>query len=398
MRKKDPAAIRTVLAGRADPAASRPPWDSCDRVAVYGAGSCGRDVLAALSRRGIPVAYLLDRKVPAGTVVDGHTVRHPDDPRIPATRRRGACVVIAVFNAFADVPAIARDLSRSGYGRIVNFPELYFRLHDELGERFWLAPPGYYDDLAGPLADGLSAWDDEESRRLYLAVLRFRVTGDYSCLPAPRPGPQYFDPGMPRWKTPMNFVDCGSLDGDTLKDLVRSYGTAGAVAAFEPDPANFARLCRSVRSAKVPFAESTVLFPCAVWSGAMRLRFSSVPQGGGGGSHLTDLGDDAVQGVSLDEALHGFAPTLVKMDIEGAELQALQGARRTLRAFRPGLAVCVYHRPEHLFEVPLFVRRLRLGYRLHLRSYRHAGFDLVMYARPGLRDIIAPGCAGRFVD
>ena len=80
--------------------------------------------------------------------------------------------------------------------------------------------------------------------------------------------------------------------------------------------------------------------------------------------------------------LPSAAVTDLKMDIEGAELDALHGAERTIRRTRPRLAICVYHRAEHLWEIPLFVRDLGLGYDFYLRSLGRYGFDVVMYAVP----------------
>ena len=93
-----------------------------------------------------------------------------------------------------------------------------------------------------------------------------------------------------------------------------------------------------------------------------------------------------IQCVSLDEALPGFAPSLIKMDIEGAEMDALQGARTLIARHCPGLAISVYHRPEHLWQIPLWVNHAMPGaYRLSLRSHAYNDFELVLYAIPNPR-------------
>ena len=56
--------------------------------------------------------------------------------------------------------------------------------------------------------------------------------------------------------------------------------------------------------------------------------------------------------VTLDEALSGEGPTYIKFDIEGSELDALDGGRETITRYRPKLAVCVYHLPDHLCAFP----------------------------------------------
>jgi hypothetical protein len=107
------------------------------------------------------------------------------------------------------------------------------------------------------------------------------------------------------------------------------------------------------------------------------LRF----QGGqGAGSQLTEQGDLHVQVLNLDDVLPNFNPTLIKLDIEGAELDALRGASRTIQQCKPDLAVCVYHTPAHLWEIPALIKAMLPSKRLFLRSHRFNGFDTVLYA------------------
>ena len=149
--------------------------------------------------------------------------------------------------------------------------------------------------------------------------------------------------------------------------------------AFEPDLGNFARLADCARDMGVRTGARVSLWPCAVGERAGSMRFSGE---GGEAGHLSADGDRAVTVVALDEALPTEYVTDLKMDIEGAELDALRGAARMVRRCHPRLAICVYHRAEHLWEIPLFVRDLGLGYDYLLRSHGHFGFDVVMYAVP----------------
>ncbi|OGC92567.1 MAG: hypothetical protein A2W25_12630 [candidate division Zixibacteria bacterium RBG_16_53_22] len=380
MNEKYLKKIRDILASRTEPKSRFAFLKSCKNVMVYGAGNCGKDVLSILVRHGVPVLCFLDWKVPSGTIVNGYMVLPPDDNSISTDQRKTTCVVIGIFNRDADVPSITKALRKNGFSNVVNFPEFHSHFPDETGDRYWLTSTKFYDALVHILAEGLAVWNDQKSRQLYESILKFRFTGDYKFLPEPEGGTQYFDPKMPRWKTPINFVDCGSYTGDTLIELSGKYGRVNHISAFEPDPENFANLNRLVRSRKIPFGKTIVLFPCAVWSHTTQMNFSTAPQGGAG--NLSSRGDITVQCVAIDECLHHFHPTLIKMDVEGAELSALLGAKETIRDSRPGLAICLYHRPEHLWQIPLLLKQWDPRYEFALRLYRHAGFDLVMYARP----------------
>jgi hypothetical protein len=96
-----------------------------------------------------------------------------------------------------------------------------------------------------------------------------------------------------------------------------------------------------------------------------------------------ELGGDRVPVVSLDGFFAGReAPTLIKMDIEGAEADALQGAGVTLRSAAPTLAISVYHFPTDLWTIPLLINRLMPSGRLYLRHYTNEIDDTVCYAVP----------------
>ena len=71
----------------------------------------------------------------------------------------------------------------------------------------------------------------------------------------------------------------------------------------------------------------------------------------------------------------------IKLDVEGAEVSALKGARETLRAFRPSLALCIYHNNSRdLIDVPEFIRELDLGYILYMGQHAVNAYDTVLYA------------------
>ena len=72
--------------------------------------------------------------------------------------------------------------------------------------------------------------------------------------------------------------------------------------------------------------------------------------------------------------------TLVSMDIEGMELNVLQGLEQCIKKNRPVLAICVYHKPEDIIELPLKVLEMVPDYRLYLRHYSYVETETVMYA------------------
>jgi hypothetical protein len=91
-----------------------------------------------------------------------------------------------------------------------------------------------------------------------------------------------------------------------------------------------------------------------------------------------------VEGVTLDAALDGITPSYLKFDIEGAEPEALEGARRIIAGNGPVIAVCVYHAQDHLWRLPLAIQALQPDYRFFLKPYKQV-WELVCYAVPAER-------------
>ena len=83
---------------------------------------------------------------------------------------------------------------------------------------------------------------------------------------------------------------------------------------------------------------------------------------------------------SIDNVLAGRSATDIKMDIEGSELRAIEGAKNTIRHYKPKLAIFVYHKPEDIFEIPLKILELDSGYKLYLRHYSYVDTETVLYA------------------
>ena len=72
--------------------------------------------------------------------------------------------------------------------------------------------------------------------------------------------------------------------------------------------------------------------------------------------------------------------TYVKMDIEGAELDALHGMEKMIKSDKPKLAISIYHKPEDLWEIPLYIYKLVPEYKFILRHHHHRIHETILYA------------------
>lgn len=363
--------LRALLEKQPPP--TTPFWENTrSRIFIYGTGGMAQSVYRVLTEKGLVVSGFLDHRASVNPFLNGLPILTPENAS-------GAIVVIGIHNRDADVPVIIEGLKISGAERIINPVELYDFFSDELGIRYWLTKKDYYFSFKSLIEEVGSIWADEASQSLYTSILEFRINGDYSVLPQPDLARQYFPLDIPAWKTPLRFVDCGAFDGDTLLNFQKSNIPFEAVSAFEPDERNFGRLARFVH-ANEGYFRSANLWPCGVSSSIRQLSFDT---GHGEASAVSFGGSSTVQCVSLDEAIPNFMPNLIKMDIEGAELDALLGARNLIRKSHTGLAISIYHRPEHLWQIPLLIEDLAMGhYQYYLRVHGFNDFDLVLYCIP----------------
>lgn len=214
---------------------------------------------------------------------------------------------------------------------------------------------------------------DDDSRRCFLAVLLYRLTWDARWLDPVRLLYQdmyFFTDALDVGEGEV-LVDGGAFDGDTVAAFAaRTRGAHGHIHAFEADPANLGALRDRVGA--VPHV---TIHPFGLWSHADTLRFSS---GQGPAGRLGEGGDVTVPVQALDAL--GLGPvTLIKLDIEGAEIPALLGAADTIRRHRPKLAVAVYHDLGDLAAIPDLIETLRPNSRYRLRHHSPIHHDTVLY-------------------
>ncbi|MCX7634465.1 MAG: FkbM family methyltransferase [Syntrophales bacterium] len=348
-----------------------------ETIILYGAGGFGEKACQVLLKKGYNVAAFMDQHATSMVCKLGIPVFTPDHKAITAAMKRDIPVFIAIHNRDTDIIPIIALLIRLGYQKVFSPVRLYEICGDELGEHFWMTSSTSYGSEKGTLKECLSVWEDDISVNIFCTTLKYRITGDWRYLSKPSLGDQYLPVDIPqRWCEPIRLVDCGAFTGDTIKILLAAKLNIQALAAFEPDEDNFRQLVRFL-SANGSHIQDIAMWPCAVYSSTAKRAFHAAR---GEASHLSPLGEQLVQCVSLDEAIPRFRSNLIKMDVEGAEYEALQGARNIIARDKPDLAICVYHRFDDLWRIPLLIRRFSDEYRLYLRLHGYNGFDLVMYA------------------
>lgn len=171
-----------------------------------------------------------------------------------------------------------------------------------------------------------------------------------------------------------DFVDAGAHRGTVItKFLGVTDWQYSSIHAFEPDSDNFAALSQL---SPVPLSNWHI-HNCAISDRTETLRFAA---NGDMSSHVSTNGAISVPCVRLDDKVE--KASLIKMDVEGYEPKALQGAKRLISEHRPRLAIAAYHYAHDLLDVVDTLESIAPDYRIHLRHHFGYFFDSIIYATP----------------
>lgn len=184
---------------------------------------------------------------------------------------------------------------------------------------------------------------------------------------------QYFDlPQLENKRLPEEvFVDGGSYDGNTSIDFIKWNRGKGYTIAWEPDPDNREKCMRLLKENEIGYD----LIPKGLWSEDRELKLKSDKTS----SRISGEGDIKIEVDSIDNLINRPV-TFIKMDIEGSEYQALLGAQNTISKYKPKLAICIYHKPEDIWELPWLIHEINPEYKFYLRHYSFADNETVLYA------------------
>jgi FkbM family methyltransferase len=185
---------------------------------------------------------------------------------------------------------------------------------------------------------------------------------------------QYFDLPYMKRSAEEIFVDGGVYDGITSVRFMKwCEGHYSKIYLFEPDEVN------AEKSRETMYANHCKAFEiikCGLWNEDREIGFHAE---GSASSTLDESMDEKVKVCCMDDAI-SEPVTFIKYDIEGAEYNGLLGARRIIETYKPKLAICIYHRPEDIWELPKLILQFRSDYKFYLRHYSLVDWETVLYA------------------
>lgn len=339
------------------------------QAAIFGAQRLGELVLDSLTVQGVSVSSFIDNSEKKhGTSLRGLPIMALAD-----LRDKGTPIVIATTR-FSK--SIAEQLEKNGYPYVL--PYSVMTLLDSTLYPDEIPYVGIQEDLADNAlryVELFLALADEKSRRVLDGLLTYRMDYDarYADGVADEYARQYFDKDLIKFDGKDVFVDLGGFDGDTAEKFIQyADGAFKKIYLFEPD----SKLMDLAKQRLGAVRSSVEFVPAGAYSKDGDLRFTSTGRTNGS---ITDDGEIVIPVLKVDTAVKD-SPTLLKMDIEGAESAALMGAANTLKAVKPRLAIAAYHFGHDLWQLVNLVRELNPAYKFYLRHYSETGLESVIYA------------------
>jgi FkbM family methyltransferase len=212
---------------------------------------------------------------------------------------------------------------------------------------------------------------DEESKDTFSRIINFRLSYDLSYMEVfkDRRSEQYFEEFLGLSDEEV-FVDAGGFDGETTIAFIKRYPAYKAIYFFEPDIENL-----SLAKEKLRGCRDIYFFNVGLYNRTGYLRFSCSKDAG----KISDTGDVDIFVDKMDNVILEFPPTFIKIDIEGAEKEALEGARDIIKKYMPKLAIAAYHRADDLRAIPEKVLSIADTYSLYIRHYTEGFTETVFY-------------------
>ncbi len=321
-------------------------------------------------------AQRVSRAVAVRGFIDDYTDEkvYLDRPVIRMMDLPDECIVVSCVVAGNAITVLDR-LRAAGVRDVIDYCTLA-RLAPNV-----FAPVDYCDGSRQDILENAGRYElvysrlaDEISRQHFAKVVRFRLSMDLEhmrgfSLALDR---QYFEDFLPATAGDV-FVDGGGYDGRSTLRFAAWSKSYRRIHYFEPQPAMM-----EVSRRNLAVLHDVNFVQKGLFSRNDRMRFN--PDGDQECS-ISPTGQIEIDAVRLDDEVREPI-TFLKLDIEGAECEALQGAAGHIRSETPTMAVCIYHDQRDFWRIPLGVLKINDDYDVYVRHYSQGSQQTVMFFVP----------------
>ena len=337
-------------------------------VYVFGVGKLGQRIFDFLSSRGIKIIGFVDNNL------DKQKIKFNTlSVFSPREIDKNALVYIASATYFNP---IYKQLLGVGFTKLFSHQQAGILFLGETGFPVEMYQENLTEDLFTNKDKHLQVFDlleDDESKRVFDNLISFRLTLSQKYIDAvyTKIEKEYFDSSVIELGENEVYIDAGGFDGDSAENFIKFVNKKyKSVHIFEPDLALLDKAKKRLKD----FGH-IAYNPTGIYDKKTTLYFDVT---GGLDGIISNQGTVKIDTISIDEYTDA-QPTYIKIDIEGVEIEALNGAVNTLKTLKPKLAIASYHYPKHLWEIPLLVKSINPTYKLKLRHYTDSVFDSIFY-------------------
>jgi FkbM family methyltransferase len=231
------------------------------------------------------------------------------------------------------------------------------------------------DNYSDTLNEMYNEYADDESKESFIAYLKSRYLNDWTYIQAHVCQNMYF-PEFIEISKEESVVDCGAFNGDTLKLFLNKTSEWKNYIAFEPSNLPYLELNQYIEKNNL---ENIKPYKLGIWDKKTTLSFkeendiSRIVEGEIATGTIIEVD-------SIDNLCKDIPVTYIKMDLEGSEFVALNGAKNIILKNKPKLAISIYHKPSDLVNIFRLIKKINLEYKFYFRIHTTVGSDAVLYA------------------
>lgn len=316
------------------------------KILLYGTGNGADKIIDELNRLNIPIS---------GVFASDGFVRKRTFRGFPVISYSQAK---EIFNNFIILVSFgsSRDEVISNIVKIANEQELYSVDVPVYGNNIFNRD--FYEKHCAEIDSVRSHLADEKSLKVFDNIINFKLTGNINLLIDCQTSKDEAYKNILKLSDEEVYMDLGSFNGDTVEEFLSYVNSYKKIYAIEPDKKNFGKL--KVNTTGIDKIE---YINCCISDEYGEILFSS----DGGRNGNADKNGIPVKCETVDNILSGENVTFIKFDVEGLEKKAIDGAKNSIKTFKPKMIISCYHRSEDIFELPLKVFAIRNDYKLYIR-------------------------------
>ena len=280
---------------------------------------------------------------------------------------------IILYTSFGSPLEVKNRLNSMGYD---NFSYLAFYRYST----FDLATPPFILDFENDFKTNKEQYkktydllEDEKSKEIFTKIINFKISFDYNFMDGFTNDfdKQYFEPTIIPSIKNIVFLDGGGYVGDTLPNIIKNYPDFKKIYMIEPSALH-------MKIAKRDFGqvENIEFIECGLSNKTQDISIEDKENINNCDHNYQALKLDTIDNIVKDKV------DFIKLDIEGAEQNAIDGAKETIKKYKPVLAICIYHKAEDWYKIPQKVLAINSEYKLYLRHYMESIYETVLYFIP----------------